>query len=88
MTEMKYAGYSVEALLEDKEFVSFVKSIQSNEQWNLFLEQNRESRKELTTAKEVIDLFSEKSKFLDRERKDSLCPVVFYHRVGFLWASI
>lgn len=72
MTEMKYAGYSVEALLEDKEFVSFVKSIQSTEQWNLFLEQNRESKKELTTAKEVIDLFSEKSKFLDRERKDSL----------------
>lgn len=72
MTEMKYAGYSVEALLEDKEFVSFVKSIESTEQWNLFLEQNRESRKELTIAKEVIDLFYEKNKVLDRERKDSL----------------
>lgn len=69
---MKYAGYSVEALLEDKEFVSLVKSIQSTEQWTLFLEQNRESRRELIKAKELIYLFNEPAKVLDKESKHGL----------------
>ncbi|HEY3373173.1 MAG TPA: FecR domain-containing protein [Prolixibacteraceae bacterium] len=72
MKDKKYTGYSVEELLEDKEFVDFVKSIQSSDQWNLFLEQNRESRSELMKAKKVIGLFNEKSKSLDQERKVSL----------------
>ena len=72
MTNKKYSGYSVEELLEDKEFVSFVKSLSSSEQWNLFLEQNPASKRELIKAKEVIGLFNEKSKSLDTESKDIL----------------
>lgn len=72
MTNKKYSGYSVEELLEDKEFITFVKSIQSNVQWDLFLEQNLESRKELIKAREVIGLFNEKSKSLDKEIKECL----------------
>lgn len=72
MTNKKYSGYSVEELLEDKEFVSFVKSLHSTDQWHLFLEQNQESKKDLIKAKELIGLFNEKSKSLDTESKDSL----------------
>ncbi|MGE5393534.1 MAG: FecR family protein [Candidatus Saccharibacteria bacterium] len=72
MTNQKYSGHSVEELLEDKDFVALVKSIQSTEQWDQLLEQNHDSRQELIKAKEVIDLFSEKSKVLDAESKDSL----------------
>lgn len=72
MTNKKYSGYSVAELLEDKEFISFVKSIQSKVQWDLFLEQNDQSRKELIKAREVIELFNEKNKSLDKEIKESL----------------
>lgn len=72
MTNKKYSGHSVEELLEDKEFVAYVKSIRSSGQWNLFLEQNLESKRELNKAKEIICLFNEENKTLDTERKDSL----------------
>lgn len=72
MTKKKYSGYSVEELLEDKEFVSHVKSIHSTAQWDLFLEQNFDSRKEPVKAREVIDLFIEKTNSLDKESKDRL----------------
>ena len=68
MTTKKYSGYSVEALIEDKEFVTLVKSIQSSDHWTLILEQNPESRSEFIKAREVIGLFNEKSKSLDKER--------------------
>lgn len=76
MTRKMYSGYSVEELLEDKEFVSLVKSIQSNDQWDQLLEQNQESRIDLTKAKEVIDLFNEKSKILDADTKDGLWQTI------------
>jgi hypothetical protein len=76
MTDKIYSGHSVEDLLEDKEFVAFVKTIQSTDQWNLFLQQNQESKGELTKAKEVIDLFSEKENILDAESKESLWEAI------------
>lgn len=72
MTDRKYSGHSFEELIEDKEFVALVKSIQSTDQWTLFLEQNQESRREFIKAKEVICLFNEKTKSLDEERKSTL----------------
>lgn len=72
MTDKKYSGYSAEELLEDKDFVAFVKSIPSSGQWNLFLEQNLESKNELNKAREIIILFNEENKTLDSESKESL----------------
>jgi hypothetical protein len=72
MTSKKFSGHSVEELLEDKEFVSSAKSIQTSDQWNQLLEQNHESKIDLIKAKEVIDLFNEKSKTLDAESKVTL----------------
>ena len=72
MTSKKYSGYSMEELLEDKDFVALVKNIQSTDQWDQLLEQNQESKGELIKAKEVIGLFNETSKVLDADSKDSL----------------
>lgn len=76
MTDRKYVGYSVEELLEDKEFVALVKSLSSTDQWNQFLEQNHESRSELIKAKQVIGLFRENERILDAEIKDTLWKAI------------
>ena len=72
MTVKKYIGYSIEQLIEDKEFISTVKSIKTKGELNHFLELHQESRTEIIEAREIIRLFSVNRGKLDKEKKYNL----------------
>ncbi|MGQ8336263.1 FecR family protein [Sunxiuqinia sp. A32] len=72
MTDRKNNKLSIERLIEDKEFVSLVKSANSVKQWNRFLEEHAESRTEILQAREIICVINEKNKTLDKERRYKL----------------
>ena len=72
MTENKYISYSVEDLLHDQEFVSFVKSRNTSEDWAQFLQSHPESRNNIIQARKIIQLFQTNEGTLAEDRKYKL----------------
>lgn len=69
MAKRKYIDYSLEDLLEDRDFVRIVKNLKTENEWKLFLELHNDSKSKIVSAKEIILLFSVKEKGLSIERK-------------------
>ena len=72
MTENKYIGFSVEDLLHDQEFVFSVKSRNSSEDWDQFLQSNPESGNNMIEARKIIQLFQTNEGTLAVDRKYKL----------------
>ncbi len=72
MTEKKFKDYSVEDLLHDQEFVSYVKSINTSEDWERFLQSHPESVNNMIEARQIIQLFQTNDGTLSYQRKNKL----------------
>lgn len=71
MTERRYTG-SVEDLLHDQEFVSTVKRVNTEEEWEQFLKDHSVSSSNINQAREIILLFKTSEGTLDKERTQKL----------------
>ena len=88
MTEKNYTGYSVEDLLHDQEFVITVKSINTSEEWEQFL-QSRTSpdrvsnpvRASFIQARKIIQLFKTNEGTLPDEKKNKLWENIYRFKV-------
>lgn len=57
MKEEKYKGCSLEELLEDQDFVNQIISIQTNEEWENFLQANHSAKSNIVQARKIIQIF-------------------------------
>ena len=57
MKEEKYNGCSLEELLEDQDFVNQIISIQTNEEWENFLQANHSAKYNIVQARKIIQIF-------------------------------
>ena len=57
MKEEKYKGCSLEELLEDQDFVNQIISIQTNEEWENFLQANDSAKYNIVQARKIIQIF-------------------------------
>lgn len=57
MKEEKYKGCSLEELLEDQDFVNHIISIQTNEEWENFLQANHSAKSNIVQARKIIQIF-------------------------------
>jgi transmembrane sensor len=57
MKEEEYKGYSLEELLEDQDFVNQIISIQTNEEWEKFLQANISAKSNIIQARKIIQIF-------------------------------
>lgn len=72
MENEKYIGYSVDELLEDKEFVIKVNNILTYEEWDQFLQSNISAKENIIRARKIIQLFKTNEGKLSEERKFNL----------------
>lgn len=72
MEKNKYIGHSVDELIENQEFVALVKSIQTKEAWEQFLQLNETSKKNIIEAREIIVLFDTNDGILSKDKKYNL----------------
>ena len=72
MTEKNYAGFSVEDLLHDQEFVSIVIKTDTAEEWEQFLQSHNESKHNILQARKIIQLFKTNEGILPDEKKHKL----------------
>lgn len=82
MTEKKYINHSVEELVHDQEFVSAVKSINTSEEWDHFVQSQtmgNDSGKNIIQAREIIQLF---------QTKESHTTGISYEKRLKLWNTI
>ncbi len=69
MAGKNYIGYSVEDLLQDQEFISVVKEINTIEEWEQFLQSQGGSKKNILQARKIIQLFKTNEGVLSDNRK-------------------
>lgn len=84
MKEEKYTGYSVEDLLHDQEFISVIKGIHTNEEWEQFLQSQKGSKKNILQAGKIIRLFEIKDGLLSDDKKYELWKNIHTFRLEFL----
>ena len=72
MGKEKYAGYSVDELLEDQGFVLSVNKIRTKEEWDQFLQSNISSQDNIRRARKIIEFFKTDEGKLSEERKFNL----------------
>ena len=72
MDKEKYIGYSVEDLLEDQEFITFVINIKTKIEWEEFLQSNISAKNNIYRAKSIIELFKTRDEKLTQDRKFKL----------------
>lgn len=72
MKEEKYKGYSLEELLEDEDFVNQIISIQTNQEWENFLQANHSAKYNIVQARKIIQLFNVSEGKLRDETKFNL----------------
>jgi len=72
MGKEKYAGYSVDELLEDLEFVLSVNKIRTKEEWDQFLQSNISAKDNIIRARKIIEFFKTYEGKLSEERKFNL----------------
>lgn len=72
MQEEKYKGYSVDELLEDQDFVNHIISIQTNEEWVNFLQENDSDKSNIIRARKIIQIFRVSEGRLREEPKFNL----------------
>ncbi len=68
----RYINNSVEELLDDKEFVSIVKGIKKKEDWEQFLRNHIESKKNILLARKFILSFETSDGYLPDDKKYKL----------------
>lgn len=72
MIKGKYRNYSILDLLEDQEFVSIVREIETDEEWRQFLQDQGHSGRNMLQARKFILLFKKKEGKLREEKKHLL----------------
>ncbi|WP_423128740.1 FecR family protein [Gaoshiqia sp. Z1-71] len=79
----KYLNYSVEELLEDKEFVSIVQRMKNDGEWNQFLQSPSESNENILKAGKIIDLFKTTEGILPEHKKHKLWQNISTFNKGY-----
>jgi len=69
MKDEKYTGFPLEDLLEDQEFITIVKNIQTNEEWEDFLRRNAAAKDNIILARKIIELFKTHGGELAEDKK-------------------
>jgi len=72
MDTKKYTGYSVEDLLEDQEFITIVNNIETNVEWEQFLQTNISAKNNILRARRIIELFKTNEGKLAEDKKFKL----------------
>lgn len=83
MKEEKYKGCSLEELLEDQDFVNQIISIQTNEEWENFLQANHSAKSNIVQARKIIQIFRVSEGRLRDEPKFNLWKNVSDFNINF-----
>ncbi len=72
MTREKYITYSVDELLEDKEFISFVLRTADTDEWHRFIDSCNGYEQNILEAQQIIRLFNTPEIKLPQQKSDKL----------------
>lgn len=72
MEKEKYSGYTIDQLLEDQEFIHRINNIQTDEDWELFVQANISSKENIVRARRIIQIFKVSEEKMSTDKKFDL----------------